>query len=407
MEDAAVGQGCPDAGVPDPVVQTQGFLGILGGIVDDEAGVVHGAPLIPVRAVGNEPDAVFTEAVLHGVLHGPVDLLDVVVGRHGVQGAEHLGQIHDVVGVEEGDPVFKPLFAVLVAQILGVVLLGNGQDDFLLRFHDLFVALQGQVHEGALLGKADDLLDNGDSLRLVEQADDGGLYRLDDFPAGLIAGVDVGEQEGVVGSDLGLLDDLELGLGHDAQGALGAHKEGNQVGAAGMLGHGQGIDNVAVGQSHFQRQAHIIHFAVLGGQNADAVVGQRAAHGAAGQAGGQVHDGIAQLVDPLFQSGENDAGFAGDVARFHVDVDDLVHALDVQQDAAGHRQRAALAAGAAAPGGDGDFIVVGDFQNLGDLLGAAGTDDDVRHGAGFTGILPFPAQPEIVHGIDGPLHFPG
>ena len=66
-----------------------------------------------------------------------------------------------------------------------------------------------------------------------------------------------------------------------------ADEEGDQVGAGGVLRHGQGVDDIAVGQNHFQRQAHIVHLAVLGGENTDAVVRQRAAHGAAGHAGGQ------------------------------------------------------------------------------------------------------------------------
>ena len=219
--------------------------------------------------------------------------------------------------------------------------------------------------------------------------------------------MDVGEQERMVNAGLGLLDDLELGLGHDAESPLGADEEGDQVGAGGMLRHGQGVDDVAVGQNHLQRQAHVVHFAVLGGENADAVVRQRAAHGAAGHARRQVHHGVALFVDQVFQRGENHAGLAGDVARLRVQVDELVQPLDVQQNAAGHRQSAALTSGAAAPGGDGNFIVVGDLHDLGYFLGGAWADDDIGHGTLLTGILPLPAEPEIVHGIYRALNFLG
>ena len=329
------------------------------------------------------------------------------MGRHGIQRAEHLGQIHNVVGIEEGNAVLEPLFAVFRAQIFRAVLLGDVQNDLQLSGDDLLVAFQRQVQEGAALLKADDLLDDGDGLRLVEQTHDGGLHRLHDLPAGLIAHMDVGEQERMVDAGLGLLDDLELGLGHDAQSPLGADEEGDQVGAGGVLRHGQGVDDIAVGQNHFQRQAHIVHLAVLGGENADAVVRQRAAHGAAGHAGGQVHHGIALFVDQIFQRGKNHAGLAGDEARLGVQLDELVQTLDVQQNAAGHRQSAALTSGAAAPCGDGNFIVVGDLHDLGYFLGGAGANDDIRHGTLLTGILPFPAEPEIVHGIYRTFNFLG
>ena len=312
-----------------------------------------------------------------------------------------------MVGIEEGDAVLEPLFAVLGAKVLRTILLCDFQHDFQLRVHDFLMAFQRQVQERTPLFKTDDLLDNGDGLGFVKQADDRGLDRLDNVPAGLIADMDIREQERVVDANFRLLDNLESALGHDAQSALGADEDGNQVGTGGVLGHGQGVDDVAVGQHYFQVQAHIVHFAILCGQDADAVVGQCAAHGAAGHAGGQVHHGIALLVAVIFQCGEDHAGLAGDGACLSVQLDELVHPLDVQQDAAGHRQSTALAAGAAAPGGDGDLIVVGNLHDLGDFLGRAGTDDNVRHGAFLTGVLPLPAQPEIVNGINSQFRLLG
>ena len=56
-------------------------------MIHDEAVVDHGAPLVPVRAVRDEAD--IGEVGLDGVLHGPVDLLDMGEVGNGVHGAEH------------------------------------------------------------------------------------------------------------------------------------------------------------------------------------------------------------------------------------------------------------------------------------------------------------------------------
>ena len=166
-----------------------------------------------------------------------------------------------------------------------------------------------------------------------------------------------------------------------------------------MLGNGQGVDNIAVGQNHFHGDAHVVDLAVFAGHDADAPVAQRAADGAAGQAGGDVLAGIAPLVGIPFQLLKDHARLGGDGAADLVDLDQMAHALHVHHDAARHGQRAALRTGAAAPDIHGNFIVIGDLQNFGDFLGAARADDDVGHGRGQAVIHPHTADPEIVHAV--------
>ena len=100
-------------------MQTYALLGILRGIVHYKAGIVHAAPLIPVRTVRNEANA---RELLDSLLHGPVYLFYVIIGGGRIYRAEHLGIVHHVAGIEERYAVFKPLLAVLRAEIFRTVL---------------------------------------------------------------------------------------------------------------------------------------------------------------------------------------------------------------------------------------------------------------------------------------------
>ena len=196
-------------------------------------------------------------------------------------------------------------------------------------------------------------------------------------------------------------------LGDDAQCSLRADEDLVQVGACCMLGYGKCVDNVSVGENDLHAHALIIDLAVLGGKNTDSAVSQSAANGAAGKAAGDMHAGKALFVGVPFQLLEDHTGFGSDGMRIEINGDQLVHALHVQQNTSGHRQSAALAAGAATPGMDGDLIVVSDLQDLRDLFGGAGSYDDVRLRAFGTTVLPHTAEPEIVNGVGSAVHFRG
>ena len=125
-----------------------------------------------------------------------------------------------------------------------------------------------------------------------------------------------------------------------------------------MLGNGQSIYDIAVGKRYLDRKALIIDLAVFGGKNADAVVRQSAANGAAGKAAGQMHNREALLVCVPFESLEYHTRFAGDGSGLGVDIQQLVHALDIEDYAACHGQSAALRTASAAPCLDGELVVV-------------------------------------------------
>ena len=220
------------------------------------------------------------------------------------------------------------------------------------------MSLNGEVHERAALFKADDLFYDGNGFSLVEQAHDRGLYGLHDLAACVVACGDILEQERMVAAYLGKLGHFELRLGHNAERTLAAEKQRQKVRAARMLGNGQSVYNVAVGKRHLDRETLIVDLAVFGGKDADAVVCQRAANGAAGKAAGQMHDREALLVCVPFEGLEYHTCFAGDGAGLGVDIKQLIHALDIKDYAACHRQSAALRTASAAPCLDGELVVV-------------------------------------------------
>ena len=103
-----------------------------------------------------------------------------------------------------------------------------------------------------------------------------------------------------------------------------------------MLGHGQGVDNIAVGQNHFHAQALVVDLAILGGHDADAAMAQSAADGAAGEAAGDMLAGVALLIGVPLELLEDHAGFSGDGVGVQINGDQLVHTLHIQQNAACH-----------------------------------------------------------------------
>ena len=207
---------------------------------------------------------------------------------------------------------------------------------------DALDTLESKVHEVALFLDADNLLDDGDGLGLVEKTHDGGLYLLHDVAPGFQTGGHSREEESAVLAALGLLVETERRLGDDAECALGADEYLVEIGAGCMFGNGQCVYDVAVRENDLHAHAHVVDLAVLGGENTYAAVAERAADGAAGQAGGNVHAGIALLVGVPLELLEDHSGLGGDGVRVLIKADEVVHALHVEQDAARHGQRAAL-----------------------------------------------------------------
>jgi len=90
-----------------------------------------------------------------------------------------------------------------------------------------------------------------------------------------------------------------------------------------------------------------------------------------------------------------DARLGGDGHRDLVDLEDLVEAGDVDHDAAVDRQTPALRARAAAPGDDRHAVLVGEPDDVGDLLLGPRPYDDVGpgdRGAGRRGVQRGPVR---------------
>lgn len=57
-------------------------------------------------------------------------------------------------------------------------------------------------------------------------------------------------------------------------GAFGADEDLVEIGAGRVFGHGQSVDDIAVGQNDFHADALVVDLAVLGGHDADAAMAQ-------------------------------------------------------------------------------------------------------------------------------------
>ena len=86
-----------------------------------------------MREVGNKLS--LGEVAFNRILHCPVDFLNLAVGRNGIHRTEHLGNVHHMTGIEEGDFFLPPFLTVLAAKVLGTVFLEGVKQDFLLHVH--------------------------------------------------------------------------------------------------------------------------------------------------------------------------------------------------------------------------------------------------------------------------------
>ena len=346
---AAVFHGRSHAHIPNLIMQPQGFHGVLGNILrlDDEARVVHAAPLIPMAGMGNILDK--GKAVVDGLFHGPINALDVGIGCRRIHGAEHLRNVHDMTRIKKRDSVLIPFIPILAAKILSAVPGGDFLYDFHFDVNDAFEPLQGYIHKAAFFLKAKDLTKDGRGFSLVKKPKNGGLELLHDIAASHVAAMHVRKQERPVLPAFGLFKKLERRLGDHAQRAFAADKNLIQIRAGGMLWHRQGLEDIAVGQDDLHANALVVNFAIFGGHNADTPMAQRAANGSASQAGGDVLAGIPPLVCIPFQLLKNHPRLRGNGAADLVYFEKAVHAFHVQHKPPRHGQGAPLRTGSASP----------------------------------------------------------
>ena len=150
-----------------------------------------------------------------------------------------------------------------------------------------------------------------------------------------------------------------------------------------MLGYGERVYNIAVGQNNLDGETLVVNLPIFCRKDADAVVRERAADRTAGEAAGHMHHGITLFIGIPLKGLKYHARLAGDGAGFGIDIEQLVHAFGIQRDAARDRQRPALRAGASAPGLDGQFVVVGDPEHFRDFFSRARAHHKVGEN-GFT-----------------------
>ena len=159
-------------------------------------------------------------------------------------------------------------------------------------------------------------------------------------------------------------------LGEDAQRALRADHQADEVVAGNVLDElAAELDDLAGGRDDLQAGDVTAGDAVLDGLAAAGVLGDVAAdvaglqaHRIAGEEQALVGDGLVDLVG-------DDARLDDDHQVRRVDLEDAVHAVAQQDDAAHDRHGPAGEPAAGAARRDGNRLAVGQLHDRGDLLG--------------------------------------
>lgn len=174
---------------------------------------------------------------------------------------------------------------------------------------------------------------------------------------------------------LGLDGEFEGGFGDEAEGAFGADKEfGEVVAGGGFTWALAGFDDGAVGEDDSHGEDPFAHGAVAGGVGAGAAGANHAAdHGAWSWVGWEKEVVFGEEGAEVFPT---DSGLDDNVEIIGVEGDNLVHAVEIDADAASGWSKVAFERGAAGEGSDGETAEMADFDNLRDFGGAGGIDDE-------------------------------
>ena len=166
-----------------------------------------------------------------------------------------------------------------------------------------------------------------------------------------------------------------------------------------MLGRGGSQNDVPVRKHDLHLQNHIVNLAVFRGHHADAAVRKEAPNRGAGQRGRVVHGRLAHLICGILNVLIDSTRAAFDVHSLGVDLINPVHPLGIEQNAAADRNRAALRAAARAPDRHGNFIIVRNFHNLGDLGRIQRADHKIRLRHPLSPVCPHPREPVVIHAV--------
>ena len=193
--------------------------------------------------------------------------------------------------------------------------------------------------------------------------------------------------------------DLERHLGDDAERALAAKEHHREVRARRVARDGKRADDLAGRGDDFQGHHHVLDLAVLRREDASSAVREEAADRGARDGRGKMHRREPFLVAAPLEVLRDDAGLRGDGERLLVDLDDLVHALHVEDDAVVDRKRPSLRTRTAAPRNDRDLVLVRDLHDARDLLGRRGMHDEIGLRARAAAVVPHLGNPVVVDGV--------
>ena len=182
--------------------------------------------------------------------------------------------------------------------------------------------------------------------------------------------------------DLGLGVQLEDGPGDDAQGALMLHEEVLEAVPGGALADLLGAaaadpDDLAVGEHALHADHRVRDVSVAAADQGPAAAADAPADHGVGVAGEVVREELAERFEHLVQLERVHARADRHARVLLVDLEDLVHALDVDADALAQRHGTVGEAGGAAARSHRDAALIGQLEDADDVLRAPGQHDDV------------------------------
>ena len=260
-----------------------------------------------------------------------------------------------------------------------------------------------EQHGGGVNGQAA-LLVGFDHLQgvLVEQFEGAGQnVGGDDTGHGVTGILHVGEFGGESLGGLGRRNELEDSLADDAHAAFGGHHEAGEVEAGDALhGTGAGLHQVALVVIELEAHDVVLGDAVLQAAQTASVLGDVAGDGGNGHGAG-----IRRIEEALGfhgggELGGDDTRFDHGIEIFGVDLKDAVQGVGEDDDAVFNvRHSAAGKVGTSTADGDGQTGFVAEADDVAELLGLGGTDNEAgslggQHGTviGIAGAVGFRSE---------------